>query len=102
MHSHSIAQCCAAVSHTPNDARNCTPLNLEVLYIKSSPQQLPNNTLRRFDFQFDLSAARRLFVQEINAEAEERLYTDVTIRKMKVDSKTIERVRECAIFEVMV
>ena len=37
----------------------------------------------------------------MNEEAEERLYTDVTIRKMKVDSKTIERVRECAIFEVM-
>ena len=102
LHLQSIAQCCAAVSHTPRDACNCTPLNLGALYIKCSPQQSQNNSLRRVDFQFDFSAARRLFDQEMNAEADERLYTDVTIRKLKVDSKNIERVRECAIFEVMV
>ena len=45
---------------------------------------------------------RRLFVKEINAEAEERLYTAVTSNKSKVESATIERLRECAIFEVYV
>ena len=102
LHAHSIAQCCAAISHTPSDARNCTPLNLGALYIKCSLQQSPNNSIRRVDFKFDSSAARRLFVQEMNAEADERLYTDVTIKKIKVDSMTVERLRQCAIFEVII
>ena len=87
--------------HTLIDARNCTPLNLGALHIKCSPQQSLNNSLRRVNFQFYFFAARRLIVQDINAEAEERLYTDVTIKKMNVNSTTVERLRQCAIFEVI-
>ena len=38
----------------------------------------------------------------MNAEAKTRLCYDVMIKTMKVDSTTIERLRQCAIFEVIV
>ena len=38
----------------------------------------------------------------MNAEAEDKFFTGVTIKKLRVDSATISRLRECAIYEVCV
>ena len=38
----------------------------------------------------------------MNAEAEDKLFTSVTIKKQNVDSATISRLDECAIYEVCV
>ena len=73
--------------------------NFEQLYIKSSPQHSPF-----ISFSFAKSnlflVARRLFAFAMNADANEKLFNGVVIRKVQVDDTTIKRLRECAVFDV--
>lgn len=65
-------------------------------------QLSPFYTHRCANLKINFLVARRLFQFAINAETENKLFTGVTIKKLKVDSATISRIRECAIYEVSV
>ena len=102
LHRAAITQACAADTHTRSDVWSCTPLNLAHFHIKCLPQRLLFYSHRSANTNFNFSAARRLFQFAMNAEAEYKLVIGVTIQKLKVDSATIGRLRECANYKVFV
>ena len=101
LHRAVIAQGCEADTRMRNDVWSCTPLNLAPLYIKCSPQHLPSFSRCHASSKVYF-ATRRLFLQTMSSDAEDRLFNGASIGAVRVDNATLSRLRECAVYEVCV